>query len=50
MYPLVRDARLARGGYRKAALGNYLALYLEKDGTVYIARVFHQSQDYARLV
>ena len=39
MYPIARES-----------LEDYLALYRVKDEKVYVAHVFHQSQDYARLV
>ena len=29
---------------------NYLVLYRAEGDTVYLMRIFHQSQDYARLV
>ena len=50
MYPTARESRLARLGYRKAALEGYLALHRVKGEKVYVAHVFHQSQDYARRV
>ena len=50
MYPPVREPRLRRLGYRKAVLGKYIALYRVQDETVLVAHVFHQSQDYAKLV
>lgn len=49
-YPLVIDAHLARLGYRKALLKSYVMLYREVGDEVVISRIFHQSQDYARLV
>lgn len=49
-YPLVIDAHLARLGYRKALLKGYVALYRVVGDEVVVSRVFHQSQDYARLV
>lgn len=49
MYPVAREPRLARLGYRKAALEGYLALYRVQGEKVYVAHIFHQSQDYARL-
>ena len=49
-YPLCDDRYLAGLGYRKALLKNYVALYRVADDAVVIARVFHQSQDYARLI
>ncbi len=50
MYSPVREPRLRRLGYRKAALKKYIALYRVQDETVLVAHVFHQSQDYAKLV
>lgn len=50
MYPSVRELRLSRLGYRKAALKKYIALYRVQGKDVLVAHVFHQSQDYARLV
>ena len=50
MYPIVREPRLARLGYRKAPLSKYIALYRLCGKEVLVAHVFHQSQDYARLV
>ncbi len=63
MYPEVRERRLSAVGYRKAALLGYIALYKvelgnnadsategSQGGRVVIARLFHQSQDYARLL
>ena len=43
-------SRLAVLGYRPMRVKNYVALYKIVDDTVVIAHVFHQSQDYARLV
>lgn len=50
MYPLVDEPRLRGLGYRKAFLGDYVMIYLVGDGNVDIVRVFHQRQDYARLL
>ena len=41
---------LAANGYRIVHINNYLAVYKLKGDTVYIAHVFHQSQNYARYV
>lgn len=49
-YPLCADAHLARLGYRKALLKGYVALCRTTGDGVVISRIFHQSQDYARLV
>lgn len=50
MHPASQEARLARMGYRKALFGSYLALYRVEDEQVMVMRIFHQRQDYARLV
>ena len=50
-FPLARHPKLAAAGYRVIFVKNYLMLYQVTDeGTVCIAHVFHQSQDYASLV
>ena len=49
-YPLSADRHLASLGYRKAQLKSYVALYRICGEDVVISRIFHQSQDYARLV
>lgn len=48
--PKARDARLARLGYRKTRIKGYIALFRIEGDKVFIAHIFHQSQDYARLV
>lgn len=50
MRPLSHLPELAELGYRSAPVGNYLFLYRVTDDEIVIAHVFHQSQDYARLV
>lgn len=50
MYPESAESRLARMGYRKAPIGGYVALYRLRGDEVQVARIFHQRQDYARLV
>ena len=50
-FPIARHPKLAAASYRVAFVKNYLMLYqVADDGTVRIAHVFHQSQDYASLV
>lgn len=55
-FPLCRDEVLRGRGYRKALFGSYAALYRVEDErgqrghAVTIVRVFHQKQDYAKLV
>ena len=52
--PLIRSLshlpELAALGYRSFPIKKYVALYKFEHGTVYIVHVFHQSQNYARLV
>ena len=50
-FPVARHPKLAAAGYRVALVKNYLLLYrVNQDGSVGVAHVFHQSQDYASLV
>ena len=49
-YRLSRIPELAAKGYRTALFNRYVLLYKKRSNTAYIAHVFHQSQDYARLV
>ena len=44
------EPRLSRFGYRKALFMNFATLYAVEGSIVRIARILHQSQDYARLV
>lgn len=48
--PLCPDTSLAEAGYRSFAIMSYVVLYLVKEDTVYIVRIFHQRQDYAGYV
>lgn len=47
---LSRFEPLARLGYHTLIIKNYIVLYLKEDGYIIIAHIFHQSQDYARIV
>ena len=51
-HPLSRDKRLAKKGYRKLIVGNYITLYKidEKNKVVTVARVFHGMTDYAKYI
>ncbi len=49
-YPLSGDRHLASLGYRKAQLRSYVALYRIDGERVIVSRIFHQSQDYAKLI
>lgn len=52
MYPALLSAGLAERGYRKALVKNYVLIFkVDEDGkTVYLLRLFHASQDYAKLL
>ena len=50
LHALSRMPELAAKGYRPLFVKNYVALYKVHEGAVVIAHIFHQSQDYARLV
>lgn len=46
--PRCQESRLYALGYRKATIKRYVALYRTERDVVYVAHVFHSSQDYAR--
>ena len=48
--PLSHMQELASRNYRSFTVNNYVCLYKFEHETIYIAYIFHQSQDYARLV
>ena len=50
LHALSRMPELAAKGYRPLFVKNYVALYKVHDGAIVIAHIFHQSQDYARLI
>ena len=52
MYELSRNKRLARLGYRRIVIDNYIALYLVNDERreVIIARIFYGKQNYERFI
>lgn len=50
LFAVSPEPRLSRLGYRKCLFMKYVALYKVEDGIVKVARIFHTSQDYARLV
>ncbi len=50
MYPLCQEKRLAAKGIRKALICGYVALYVYDGDEVNIIALFHQTQDYARLL
>lgn len=49
-FPLCDEFKLRKMGYRKALLESYVALYKYEDRVVKLVFLFHQSQDYAKLV
>ena len=50
-FPLSRHPKLRAAGYRVALVNSYFVLYrLTVPDEVHIARIFHQPQEYARLV
>lgn len=49
-YGLANLSELAQLGYHTCHVTSYLTLYYYEEASVVIAHVFHQSQDYARLV
>ena len=54
-YPLSHDKRLSSLGSRRALVGRYLVLFRVREddgaaGTVWISYIFHEAQDYQRLV
>lgn len=49
-YRLSRFEVLAKLGYHTVLVKNYLLLYYKEDDDIVVAHLFHQSQDYARLV
>lgn len=50
LHALSRMPELAVLGYRPFLVNKYITLYLYRDGQVVVAHIFHQTQDYARLV
>lgn len=50
LYGLSRVKELAALGYRTLLVKNYVALYKIDDDAVVVAHIFHQSQDYAKLM
>lgn len=50
LYGLSRMKELAVLGYRAMLVKNYVALYKVEGDAVVIAHIFHQSQDYAKLI
>lgn len=49
-FPLSEEPRLCSLGIRKASFNTYVALYRPEGDGVVIEHIFHQKQDYARLV
>lgn len=49
-YPISDEPRLRSLGIRKASFNSYVALYKPMGNRVVIEHIFHQRQDYAKLV
>ena len=49
-YGLSHIKELAERGYHSCRVNSYVLLYFYEDDEIVIAHVFHQRQDYARLV
>ncbi len=49
-FAISSEPRLGALGYRKILFMNYVALFKVKSRHVYIMHIFHQSQDYAKLI
>lgn len=50
LYGLSRMPELASLGYRPFLVNKYIGLYFFRNERVVVAHVFHQTQDYARIV
>ncbi|WP_166079049.1 type II toxin-antitoxin system RelE/ParE family toxin [Xiamenia xianingshaonis] len=50
LFALSRVPELAQRGYRTVQVNNYIMLYKTEGDLVIVAHLFHQIQDYARLV
>lgn len=50
IFAVSRVAELAAKGYRVTFINNYVMLYAVRHDTVFIAHIFHQRQDYFRLI
>ena len=49
-YGFAKVPSLAARGYRACLVNSYVMLYYREDDEIVVAHIFHQSQDYARLV
>lgn len=50
LHALSRMPELAALGYRPLLVNKYIVLYFYRDGLAVVAHIFHQTQDYGRLV
>ena len=50
MYPLAKDKRLSKKGYRILVVGNYLVFYTVDNTIVSIRRIIHGKQNYLTLL
>ena len=49
-YPPVKEPRLRAIGYRKVPFMNYVFIFRFEDEQIYVTHIFHQQQDYAKLI
>lgn len=50
LFGLSLNKKLRKRKYHKVTVENYLILYKVIDNKVFLAHIFHQSQDYANLI
>ena len=50
IYAVSRTEELAALGYRTFLVNSYIGVYRLVEGRIFIAHIFHQSQDYTRLI
>ncbi|MCL2808001.1 MAG: type II toxin-antitoxin system RelE/ParE family toxin [Coriobacteriia bacterium] len=50
VFPLSQYSHLAKLGYRKLLINKYIALYTYRNNMIIVGHIFHQTQDYARMV
>lgn len=50
IFAVSKVGELAAKGYRVAFIKNYVMLYTVRHDTIFIAHIFHQRQDYFRLI
>lgn len=50
LFALSKEKELKKRHYHKVNVNNYLVLYKVSKQEIFLAHIFHQSQDYAKLV